>query len=105
MVGVEALEGVWNVERLSGPLPVAGVWKRVWGVQGETRVWGSPGIPFMLERREKCVALVYRPPLAFLVDELRLEESSSWIGRATVAGLGYAWFRMVPMEQWRNRRP
>lgn len=64
------------------------------GRSGETRVWGSPGIRFMLERREKCVALVYRPPVAFLVDELPTagrEQLVDWKGHR-----GGSWVRLVP---------
>lgn len=99
------LEGDWKVERLSGPLPMPFVWKRIRGGRGETRVLPSwrtgglplePKLPFALEQREGHVDLIYRPPLSFLVDELRLEEDGTWLGRANVAGLQYAWFRMVP---------
>ncbi len=95
------LQGDWNVERLSGPLPMPFIWKRIRGSRGETyvlpRSLRSPGLPFELEQREGHVALIYRPPLSFLVDELRREADGSWLGRARVAGLQYAWFRMVPM--------
>ena len=104
---VRNLEGDWKVERLSGPLPMPFVWKRIRDGRGETRVsprsWRTcglpfgPGVPFELEQREGHVALIYRPPLSFLVDELRLETDGSWLGRANVAGFRYAWFRMVPL--------
>jgi hypothetical protein len=101
------LEGDWKVERLSGPLPMPFVWKRVGGGRGETRVLPSwrigglplePKLPFGLEQREGHVDLIYRPPLSFLVDELRLEEDGTWLGRANVAGFQYAWFQMFPMR-------
>ena len=105
---VKNLEGDWKVERLSGPLPMPFVWKRIRGGRGETRVlprsWRAlgppfePKFPFELEQREEHVTLIYRPPLSFLVDELRLEADGSWLGRAKAAGLRYAWFRMIPIK-------
>lgn len=105
---VRNLEGDWEVRRLSGPLPMPFVWKRVRGGRGETRVsprsWRArevpfePKLPFRLEQREGHVDLIYRPPLSFMVDELRLEADGSWLGRAYVAGLQYAWFRMVAIR-------
>ena len=99
------LEGDWKVERLSGPLPMPFVWKRIRGGQGTTRVSPmslrtrglplEPRLPFDLEQREGHVALIYRPPLSFMVDELRREQDGSWLGRANVAGIRYAWFRMI----------
>ncbi|MDP8951884.1 MAG: hypothetical protein M3N18_06555 [Actinomycetota bacterium] len=102
------LEGDWKVERLSGPLPMPFVWKRIRGGRGETRVLPSwrtgdlplePKFPFGLEQHEGHVALIYRPPLSFLVDELRLVEDGTWLGRANVAGFQYAWFQMFPMRR------
>ena len=101
------LEGDWKVERLSGPLPMPFVWKHVDGGRGETRVLPSwrigglplePKLPFELEQREGHVDLIYRPPLSFLIDQLRLEDDGTWLGRAKAAGLQYAWFRMFPMR-------
>jgi len=100
------LEGDWKVERLSGPVPMPFVWKKIRGGRGETRALPSwrtgglplePKLPFELYQREGHVALLYRPPLSFLVDELRFEEDGSWLGRANAAGFCYAWFRMVPI--------
>ncbi len=94
------LEGDWRVERLTGPVPMVGLWKRVSGTRGATRGWWGPlGIPFKLERQEGHVALIYEPPFSFMVDELRLQEDGSWIGRAYAAGVRYAWFRMVPIDR------
>ena len=95
---VRNLEGNWKVERLSGPVPMPFVRKRIRGARGETYVLPfGPKLPFELEQREGHVALIYHPPLSFLLDELRLEADGSWLGRANVAGFRYAWFRMVPM--------
>ncbi|CAA9414765.1 MAG: hypothetical protein AVDCRST_MAG78-611 [uncultured Rubrobacteraceae bacterium] len=103
---VGRLDGDWRVERLTGPVPMPFVWKRIRAGRGTTRVSPplrrargplfEPELPFRLEQREGHVALIYLGPLSFLVDELRLEEDGSWLGRANVAGVRYAWFRMVP---------
>jgi hypothetical protein len=106
------LDGDWRVERLSGPVPMPFVWKRIRAGRGTTRVSPrlrrrrglplEPKLPFRLEQREGHVALIYLGPLSFLVDELRLEEDGSWLGRANAAGVRYAWFRMVPVESTIN---
>lgn len=95
---VDSLDGEWKVERLSGPVPMPGVYKTVLGGRGRMRARWSPfaDLPFRLERRRDLVLLVYEPPLSFLRDELRPEADGSWLGRATVAGRRYAWFRLVP---------
>ena len=94
---IKNLEGDWRVERLSGPLPMPFVWKRIRDDWGTTRVSSfAPKFPFRLQQREGHVALIYRGPLSFLVDELRLEADGSWLGRANAAGVRYAWFRMIP---------
>ena len=103
---VENLNGDWKVERLSGPVPMPFVWKRIQAGRGTTRISPpprrrrglplEPKLPFRLEQREGHVALIYLGPLSFLVDELRLEEDGSWLGRANAAGIRYAWFRMLP---------
>jgi hypothetical protein len=94
---VKNLEGDWRVERLSGLLPMPFVRKKIRGGQGTTRVSSfGPRFSFRLEQREGHVALIYLGPLSFLVDELRLEEDGSWLGRANAAGARYAWFRMTP---------
>ena len=101
------LDGDWRVQRLSGPVPMPLVWKRIRAGRGTTRVSPplrrrsslplEPKLPFGLEQREGHVALIYLGPLSFLIDELRLEEDGSWLGRANAAGVRYAWFRMVPV--------
>src|SRR5215212_9255908 len=66
------LEGVWRVERTEGLLPpMVGVWKRIEGARGETRVGPLVGWPFGVERRREGFALVYRPPFSAFVDEVR----------------------------------
>jgi hypothetical protein len=109
---VANLQGDWNVERLSGPLPMPFVWKRIRNGRGETYVLPAPrarGVPlvprfpFRLEQREGHVVLIYTGLLSFLVDELRLEADGSWLGRANAAGIRYAWFAMTPI--WTPERP
>ena len=97
---VVALDGDWKVERLSGPVPMPFVWKRIRGGRGETRILPfGPKLPFGLEQREGYVALIYDPPLSFMVDDLRPEADGSWLGRANAGGIRYAWFRMVPIQR------
>lgn len=95
---VEALDGEWWVERLSGPVPMPGVHKTI--RDGRGRTWARwsplPDLPFRLVQRRDLVLLVYDFPLSSLRDELRRETGGSWLGRATVAGRRYAWFRLVP---------
>lgn len=99
---VQNLDGDWRVERLSGPVPMPFVWKRIGAGRGTTRVSPRgpsslrPRLPFRLEQRERHVALIYLSPLSFLVDELRMEADGSWLGRANAAGVRYAWFKMTP---------
>lgn len=95
---VAGLDGDWKVERLSGPVPMPGVRKEVRGGRGRTWARWSPfpDLPFRLEQREDHVLLVYNPPFSHLRDELRREADGSWLGRATVAGVQYARFRMAP---------
>lgn len=98
---LRSLQGDWKVERLSGLPPMPFVRKHIRDGRGVTYI--SPlslsgcGLPFKVEQREGHIALIYRPPLSFLVDELRLEAAGSWLGRAHAAGFRYAWFRMLPM--------
>lgn len=100
---VEALDGDWEVRRLSGPVPMPGVYKRARGGRGTTWARWSPfpALAFHLEQREDSVILIYDGPLSFIRDELRLQEDGCWLGRATVAGRQYAWFRMVPVFEER----
>ena len=106
------LDGDWKVERLTGPVPMPFVWKRIQAGRGTTRISPplrrrglplEPKLPFRLEQREGHVALIYLGPLSFLVDELRQEADGSWLGRANAAGIRYAWFRMVLLG--RNHSP
>ena len=98
---VEALDGDWKVRRLSGPVPMPGVYKEVRGGRGRTWARWSPfpALAFRLEQRGDSVVLVYDAPFSFIEDELRVQDDGSWLGRARVAGWQYAWFRMVPVGE------
>lgn len=90
------LEGDWRVERLGGLLPpMVGVWKRIHGGRGETRLGPLPGVPFKIERREGGIALIYCRPLSMFIDRLHLEPDGSWLGQATINGFGFGRFRMT----------
>ncbi len=90
------LEGRWRLERLSGALPpLIAARKEVRGDRGVTRFGPFPGVPFRVEEREDCLALVYRPPFSMLVDEVRKEPEGSWLGKATLGGHTLGEFRMT----------
>src|ERR687889_92400 len=95
------LEGLWRVERAGGLLPpMVGVWKRIGGVRGETRVGPLVGWPFDIERRGWGFALVYRPPFSAFVDEVRAGPGDSWVGSSFVGGREFGQFRMRRIEGW-----
>jgi ferritin-like metal-binding protein YciE len=95
------LEGLWRVERAGGLLPpMVGVWKRIGGVRGETRVGPLVGWPFDIERRGRGFALVYRPPFSAFVDEVRAGPGDSWVGSSFVGGREFGQFRMRRIEGW-----
>ena len=75
--------------------PMAGVWKRIRGNGGGTRVGAFIAWPFRVERREGYVAFVYRPPFSAFVDELRPGPDGTWLGQTTLGGRGVGRFRMV----------
>jgi ferritin-like metal-binding protein YciE len=84
------LDGVWDVQRLSGALPpLVGVKKRIHGSRGETLVARGPRIPFDVSGRE----LRYRAPFAFLVDVLE-PANDGFHGRATAFGRTYGEFEL-----------
>jgi ferritin-like metal-binding protein YciE len=103
---LEGIEGLWRVERVGSFLPpMAGVRKRIGGSRGVTcvgplRVW-----PFALERWAEGFALVYRPPFAALVDEVRAGSEGTWSGRTLLGGREIGRFRMRRMApRGRDRR-
>jgi len=107
VAGVAELEGDWAVERLTGPVPMPFVWKRVRGGRGRTRLLPrppsgatvEPGLPFVLRDRGGHVELRYGGPFSPLHDELRLERDGGWLGKAYLARVRYAWFRMAPVVE------
>ena len=63
------LDGLWQVERAGGLLPpMVGVWKRIEGAEGETRIGSLIGWAFSVEPRGEGFAMVYRPPFSAFVD-------------------------------------
>jgi hypothetical protein len=91
---VADLDGVWNVERVSGLLPpMIGVSKRISGSSGETRLGALPGLPFAVEG----FALHYRDPFRGFVDYLE-PDGTSYEGRATFRGRELGRFRMRRVE-------
>ena len=89
------LQGLWRVERTGGLLPpMVGVWKRIEGVRGETRVGPLVVWPFDVERRGRGFALVYRPPFSAFVDEVRAGPGGSWVGSSLLGGREFGRFRM-----------
>jgi hypothetical protein len=88
------LEGIWDVERVSGLLPpLLRVRKRIGGGRGETAVGRLPGVPFDVVGNE----LRYRGALAGFVDVLE-PAGDGFAGRALFRGSEYARFRLVPVK-------
>jgi len=93
---MDELEGRWQVERLSGALPSMGaVHKEIHGKRGETRFGHFLALPFRIEQREDCSALVYRWPFSILVDKVRKRTEDSWLGETTLGGRTCGRFRMT----------
>jgi ferritin-like metal-binding protein YciE len=83
------LDGVWEVERVSGVLPpMVGVRKRIGGDVGST-LMGPVRVRFDVDG----TSLRYRSPLAGLVDELTPDENG-YAGRAVFRGRELGRFRM-----------
>jgi ferritin-like metal-binding protein YciE len=86
------LDGVWNVERVSGALPpLVGVRKRIRGERGETQLGSLPGAPFDVRGNE----LHYRAPFTGFVDVLEPDGDGVYAGRATFRGREVGRFRLV----------
>jgi hypothetical protein len=87
------LDGVWRVERISGP-PLVGVSKRIFGEYGWTLVAGLPVSPFRVRRAAEDEAT-----LAYLGlpvrDELTAGGRAEWEGRSLVRGREVSRFRLV----------
>jgi hypothetical protein len=71
------------------------VHKEIHGKRGETRFGHFLTLPFRIEEREVCPALVYRPPFSMLVDELRKQAEDSWLGETTIGERPLGRFRMT----------
>jgi hypothetical protein len=92
---VGELDGVWNVQRLSGLLPpLVGVEKRISGTRGETRVGPLFGVPFDVHG----LTLRYHKPLQDFVDELE-PDGAGYLGRATFRGREFGRFALRPKRQ------
>lgn len=90
--GIDNLDGVWSVQRVSGWLPpLVGVRKRISGTSGRTDVGPVPGVPFDVVG----LSLRYRWPFRAFVDELTPGSPDTYLGRATVAGRQFGTFRLV----------
>jgi ferritin-like metal-binding protein YciE len=88
---VADLDGVWQVDRVSGALPpLHGVRKRIHGTRGET-LFGPVPVPFDVVGP----VLRYRPPLLGLVDHLE-PDGEGFAGHTTFFGLEIGRFRMTP---------
>jgi ferritin-like metal-binding protein YciE len=84
------LDGVWNVERVSGALPpLLGVRKRIHGTRGET-LFGPVPVRFEVAGGE----LRYRAPLAGVVDVLEPGDDVV-AGRTLLFGREIGRFRMI----------
>ena len=91
--GPGRLDGVWRVERVSGPLPLVGVTKRIFGEYGWTLVAGLPVGPFRVRRPtgERATLEYVAVPVR---DELQTSGSAEWDGRSFVAGREVSRFRL-----------
>lgn len=72
-----------------------GASKEIRGERGKTRFGPFSSLPFRIEKREDCIALVYSSPFSILIDELTAGSGGSWVGRAMLGGYELGWFRMV----------
>ena len=92
----ESLDGDWRVGRTGGLLPtMVGIWKRIRGDRGETRLGPVLPLPVRVGRRGGRTVLAYEPPLSALVDEISPAHPDLWHGRATFLGRPLGRFRMV----------
>ena len=87
---MDALEGEWNVTRVSGLLPpMVGVHKTISGGRGHTRVGPIPAAAFEVRGLE----LHYRGPFSCLVDVLE-PDGDGFRGRSLLFGREFGRFRM-----------
>ncbi|MBA2475000.1 MAG: DUF892 family protein [Actinobacteria bacterium] len=91
---METLDGMWNVERVSGVMPpLLGIRKRIEGARGETALGALPGVPFRVQGLE----LHYEPPLSGFVDRLE-PHGEGYSGRAFFRGREYGTFTLRRRE-------
>jgi len=89
-----ALDGVWDVKRLSGLLPpLVGVRKRIDGARGKTTL-GLLSASFDVRGGE----LHYRAPFGGFVDVLEVIDDDHARGRATFRGREFARFELRRIE-------
>jgi ferritin-like metal-binding protein YciE len=92
---VSELDGVWSVHRLGGVLPpMVGVWKRISGTRGETKIGRLPGAPFDVVG----LSLRYRAPFQGFVDQLE-PVGDGFHGRSTFRGREFGTFELRKIEQ------
>ena len=87
------LDGVWRVERISGP-PLVRMSKRIFGEYGWTLVAGVPVGPFRVRRGAEDEATLAYLGLP-IRDELTAGEAAEWEGRSFVRGREVSHFRLV----------
>lgn len=93
---LRGLDGRWRVERLGGMLPpMVGVSKEIRGGRGKVWLGPLPGPSFRVENRGEVIALVYRPPLSALTDELEAASKNSWVGQTLFGGYALGRFQMT----------
>ncbi len=78
--------------------PLPGVSKRIAGGRGVTRLGPFPVARFAVRDLPDGVALAYRRPLSWIVDELRPAPDGGWLGTMRVFGRALGAFRMRRRE-------
>jgi hypothetical protein len=87
------LDGVWRVERISGP-PLVRVTKRIFGEYGWTLVAGVPVGPFRVHRGSEDEATLDYLGLP-VRDLLTADGEAGWEGLSRVRGREVSRFRLV----------
>jgi hypothetical protein len=94
---VGELDGLWDVQRVSGFLPpMSGIRKEISGSKGVTKVGPFPGVPFEVVG----LSLRYRAPFDGFVDELE-PDGDVFAGRATFRGREFGRFALTRARQGR----
>ena len=94
------------MERTGGLLPpMVGVWKRIGGDRGETRLGPVLRLPLRVERSADRTVLAYEPPLSALVDEISPGGPDLWDGQTTLGGVPVGRFRMTRIGYHEHRTP